>query len=313
MNLTKRVSALNRFFTHIVLALTLCLYIGAAALAAQTTAADNGLLWEISGKGLTKPSYLFGTFHLLNDSYLPQKQALALEKFQQADGVVVEIVPDTPAMMQAQMKMLMPNNRLSNLLDSTEYSLIAAEVKQHMGMEITALEQIMPMGLSIFFTIVYSKEVIPILENYTGVPLDIYFGQTGQATGKTVTALETVGEQFDLLFGKFTPEEQADQLVEMIQKREIARSTLQEIADNYLQSDLQGILDVSERMQKEMPAYGSMEYITTDRNKKWMEKLPALLQQGSLFIAVGALHLPGKEGLIDLLRKAGYSVKPVRG
>lgn len=308
-NVITSANSSRRHFRHFVIMLTIGLLAPTVRSFTQTSA--KSLLWEITGKGLSRPSYLFGTYHLLNDSYLSKEQPLALEKFQQADGVVVEIIPDTPAMMQAQIKMFMEDDHLSKLLDSVEYQVVGSEIKQQTGVELAQFEQFKPMALCIMLTLAYSQTTIPTLNNYQGVPLDLYFAQTGQKKGKTVTALETIAEQFDLLFSKFTLEEQTGQLVEMIEKKDLTINTLKGIAETYMQADLEGMHAVSERMQKEMPHYGSMEFITTDRNKRWMKRLPALLQKGSQFIAVGALHLPGKDGLIDLLQKDGYTVKPV--
>jgi uncharacterized protein YbaP (TraB family) len=272
---------------------------------------ENSLLWEISGKGLSKPSYLYGTYHLLNDSYLAEKNPKALEVFKKADGVVVEVVLDTPAMMKAQMGMVMLDNKLSKLLDSAEYQLVKAELQQTTGMDITMFEQVKPMAIATMLSVTYTAISSPELANYTGQPLDKFFADEGARTGKKIQSFETIEEQVNILFNHFSLEDQAKQLVEMVSLKDKAFEIQRGITDNYFSQNIQAMHEESEKMVKEMPTWGSMDFITTDRNKRWMEKLPDILKSGNQFIAVSALHLPGPDGLIDLLRKQGYTVKAV--
>jgi len=273
---------------------------------------ENSLLWEISGNGLSKPSYLFGTYHLLNDSYLTKENPKALEVFGKTDGVVVETIVDTPAMMKAQMGMVMLDNKLSKLLDSVEFQLVKADLQQTMGVDIAMFEQVKPIAIATMLSVTYTATSAPELANYTGQPLDKFFAENGEKTGKKVQSLETIEEQINILFNHFTLQEQAKILAEMVTMRERALDIQKGITTNYFAQNIQAMYDLSEQSMKEMPSYGSMDFITTDRNKRWMEKLPDILKTGNQFIAVGALHLPGPDGLIDLLRKQGYMVKAVR-
>ena len=273
---------------------------------------ENSLLWEISGNGLAKPSYLFGTYHVLNDGYLSQKNPAALAAFQKADGVVVEVVLDTASMMRAQIGMLMPYNRLSQLLDSAGYQLVKAELLQTAGMDIAAFEQVKPMAIATMLTIAYTTAAAPELSVYTGQPLDRFFASNGAATGKKVQAFETLDEQIDMLFNHFSQSDQALLLVDFIKIKARAIEAQKSLTQYYFSQDIQALYELNEKLMAEMPAWGNMDFITTDRNKRWMEKLPAMLSEGNRFIAVGALHLPGPGGLIDLLRQQGYTLKPVK-
>lgn len=281
-----------------------------APLFGQTS--ENSLLWEISGKGLAKPSYLFGTYHLLNDSYLSQKNPAALAAFQKADGVVVEVVLDTASMMRAQIGMLMPYNRLSQLLDSADYQLVKAELSQTAGIDIAAFEQVKPMAIATMLTIAYTSAAAPELTAYTGEPLDRFFASNGAATGKKVQGLETLDEQIDLLFNHFSQSDQARLLVDFIKIKVRAIEAQKSLTQYYFSQDIQALYELNEKLTAEMPSWGDMDFITTDRNKRWVEKLPAILSAGNQFIAVGALHLPGPDGLIDLLKKQGYTVKAIK-
>jgi uncharacterized protein YbaP (TraB family) len=293
-----------------LLALAAALFLLGILKPLQAQKLENSLLWEISGNGLSKPSFLFGTYHLLNDGYLGAEQPRVLDAFKKADGVVVEVVIDTPAMMKAQMGMVMPDNRLSNLLDSAQYQTVKAELQAAMGIDLGMLEQIKPIAISTMLSMAYTAGS-PVLSRYSGQPLDQYFAAEGKRSGKTVAALETIEEQVDVLFNHFSLKEQADILVEMVTTKERGQQINREIIDSYIAQNISGLDEIEQQTQKEMPAWGSMDFINADRNKRWMEKLPAILKSGNRFIAVGALHLPGEQGLIQLLRKQGYTVKPI--
>lgn len=272
---------------------------------------EKSLLWEVSGKGLAKPSYLFGTYHVLNDAYMNANQQKALNLFLAADGLVVEMVIDTPAIMAAQRYMVMPENRISKLLDTASYRLVAAEIKAAMGVDLAALDQLKPMVIQTYLTIAYIMQASPEIAEFGGMPLDMFFAEEAAKSGRPVHQLETVEEQMKLLYEHFTLQQQADQLAEMVRLKDKMLASQKQFAQSYLAQDIQALDDETQEMLKVMPTYGNIEYLTVDRNKRWVQKLPALMKEGSLFIAVGALHLPGKDGLIDLLRKAGYKVKAV--
>lgn len=298
---------MKKFISQIVFAL---LIIGVAA-PVFGQKLENSLLWEISGKGLSKPSYLYGTYHLLNDSYLPQKNPKALEAFKKADGVVVEMILDTSASIKIQMGMVMFDNKLSSLLDSSEYQLVKTELQETMGRDIAMFEQVKPMAIAMMLTIVLASTTSPELANYSGQPLDQFFTEEGLRTGKKVQPFETAEEQVDILFNHFTLQQQVEILVETITMKGKSVEGQKEIMANYFAQNIEALYKVNERLIKETPSWGSMDFITTDRNKRWMEKLPDILKSGNQFIAVGVLHLPGPDGLIDLLRKQGYTVKAV--
>lgn len=292
------------------LVLFVCILISSSA-SVFSQALENTLLWEVSGKGLSKPSYLFGTYHLLNNEFLDKKQPKALDCFRKSEGVVVETVIDTPSMMKAQMHMVMFDNKVSALLDTAAYRILKKDIQTIMGVDVALLEQMKPMALATILTIGYAKDTNPELAEYKGKPLDQYFATEGTKEGKQVHALETVEAQMTMLFDHYTLQEQAAQLSEMLLKKDLSLRIQKDVTRYYLEQNLQKMYEVSEQTKKDMPSMSNMDYLTVNRNKAWMNQLPAMLQSGSQFIAVGALHLPGPDGLIDLLRKQGYVVKPV--
>jgi uncharacterized protein YbaP (TraB family) len=116
-------------------------------------------------------------------------------------------------------------------------------------------------------------------------------------------------QQFDMLYNHSTVEEQAKQLVEMIKQDDAMASVSVEMFTLYLQKDINALAVKMESLPQD--ATGGLDHLLKDRNVNWVQVLPELMKSGSQFIAVGAGHLPGSDGLIVLLRKEGYKVTPV--
>lgn len=90
----------------------------------QVRQLPNSLLWEISGNGLKQPSYMYGTYHLLNDSYLESVPAVK-DRFKASQGVVVETELDSAAMVKMGSHMVMQYNKVSALLSAEDYALVS--------------------------------------------------------------------------------------------------------------------------------------------------------------------------------------------
>jgi uncharacterized protein YbaP (TraB family) len=112
-------------------------------------------------------------------------------------------------------------------------------------------------------------------------------------------------EQMHLLFDHHSVEEQARQLVDFVKSKEEMVSVQDELLSLYLRQDLDGLYTLYRKYEKK---FGDTSWLLDDRNVNWMKQIPAMLQQGNRFIAVGAMHLAGKKGLVRLLREQGYTV-----
>ncbi|MBD1398384.1 TraB/GumN family protein [Pontibacter sp. JH31] len=273
------------------------------------TVLAKSLLWEISGKDLKAPSYLYGTFHLLNQSYLNSEPEV-LEHFTKARAVVVETEIDSAKMMQLGAKMVMPDNKLSALLSKEDFALVSNEVKQSFGFDLAMADQMKPMTILLMLSMSQYQNM-EVLKQYKGQPLDVYFANSGHKDGKKIHRLETMEQQFDLLYDHHTVEKQAEHLVAYVKHKEPAEQISERLTQLYFDKDLAGMWTISEEYN-ELTGGGDMAYMVDDRNKAWMTKLPAIMKAQSTFIAVGALHLPGENGLLQLLQKAGYTVKPLQ-
>lgn len=273
--------------------------------------AQKAMHWKVSGNGLQEPSYLFGTYHLLKDQYL-LKYPKTLENFQKANAVMVEVHADSAEMMAASMgQIMMTDEKLSNLVDSSDFKLIVAEMQRVLGFApVEMIEQFKPSALMMTLVTKYVDDASPEIKQYEGTVMDMYFAREAKALQKDVLSLETVQEQLDLVFNQHPYDEQANQLVTFIKKKDEMLELQKALTATYFEADLKKMLKLSEKYIEEYES-GDMAYMTDDRNLRWLPIIEEAIGRQSTFIAVGALHLPGEKGLIQLLKAKGYKVTPV--
>lgn len=294
----------NSFFklTSSVVLVTLML-VGSLQMQAQ----KSPLLWKIQNPETKAVSYLFGTYHLVGSDYLNDHEAVK-EAYENANVVVVETVIDTTALFAVAMKGMMLDNSLENLVDSTDYYLLKTELEPVLGMPIEQLSNFKPIMLSTMYTVAKAQDTTPESFDYAGTPIDLYFAENGKKTGKEIVSLETAMEQADILFNGQSLEDQAKALVENI-RAEKEDNLSGDVLDAYMSGDLDALWKLNEEWDESL---GEMTILLDERNKKWIPKLKPVLDKGGAFIAVGALHLPGEVGVLELLKEEGYKVKPVK-
>ncbi len=291
--------------TGIALTILLFLYTGLTPALAQS---EKSILWKVTGKNLKEPSYLFGTYHLLTDKFvneLPEvKRAFAKTK-----GVVVETVIDSSKLSAMTMMAIMPGKKISDMISAEDFKLASAELERTMGVSLSAMDQLKPVSVMVLLTLFYAREQnAEVLKKYSGVPMDVHLATWGKEKQKQITQLETMEEQMTLLYNHFSLEEQARQLVAFVKQKDVMIQSQAVLLKYYLEKDLKKLYEFSESMPKD---FGDSDFMLKDRNEKWMQVIPDLMRKESQFIAVGALHLPGPDGVISLLKKQGYTVKPV--
>lgn len=269
----------------------------------------KALLWKISGNGLQESSYLFGTYHLLGDKFLsevPETDA----PFKNATGVVVETVIDSSKLLSLSMMAIMQDNKISSLLSTEDFKLVDVELQKLSGFTLTALDRFKPTQVNVLLALLQSQKLNEkILSKYSGLPLDVHIASTAKKLHKPVTQLEEMEEQMKMLFDHYPVEEQARQLVEYVKNIDLVSKIHVDMLNLYMQKDLNGLLTLMETVPVGLS--GNSDFLLKDRNIKWVKALPEIMRSGAQFIAVGAGHLPGKDGLIALLVQEGYKVEPI--
>ncbi|MDD4971360.1 MAG: TraB/GumN family protein [Paludibacter sp.] len=266
------------------------------------------LLWKVSGNGLTKPSYLFGTHHLIEKEQIQDfDKILALAG--QADAVVGEM--DMSNMLSLQLKMLkgvmMKDTTIKDLMSESDYKMVEAEFKLSMNMNLKTLGHMKPMMLSSLYTIMIYTKMNKLKKQPEGV--DILFQKRAHKDKKQVIGLETIEQQMDLLFNSIPLKRQADMLVKGVKEKDKGMEGLKKLNEAYLSGDLKKIETLNTEDDDMTPEEKKM--MIENRNDNWIKKLTILIPAKSCFVAVGCLHLVGEKGLIEQLKKAGYTVEGV--
>ena len=267
----------------------------------------HSLLWRISGRGITKPSYLFGTMHILcaDQAVLSDSLKAAIDA---VDEVYFEFnLTDTADMLSAALSMRMTGGQsLSDLLKPDDYNRIKNYFSAHQSMlPFWALEHLKPMLISSLI-----EEQSLGCSSMDGMELRIMKDMREKDPQKPVRGLETAAFQAGL-FDSIPYKKQAKELVDYIDSVEENKKITKQLADLYVRQDLDGIQALSNKDDPGMDEY--MDLLLYGRNRKWVKELVTLLPQKSLLVAVGAAHLPGPEGVIQLLKKEGFTVEPVPG
>jgi uncharacterized protein YbaP (TraB family) len=261
------------------------------------------LLWRISGKKITHPSYLFGTMHVLcsKDAALSDSLKSAIAG---CDELYFEInLSDMAAMLNSMKYMRMNDSKkLSDLLKPDEYARVKDYFARHASMlPFSLLERFKPMLISGLV-----EEQALDCETTDGMELMI---MKESRHSKPINGLETAEFQAGL-FDSIPYEAQAKELVNYIDSSDQNKQMTRQLVDLYNRQDLDGIDELSRKEDGGMSGY--MDLLLYARNRKWAKNLDSLLGKKSLLIAVGAAHLPGTGGVIELLRKEGYRVEPVK-
>ncbi|WP_051207184.1 TraB/GumN family protein [Pseudidiomarina sediminum] len=278
--------------------------LSAAALAVSLGlgTANASMLYKVSGNGMEEPSYLFGTIHIICQSDFKVDDATTAA-FNEADRIVLELDMDDPAVMQSmQSKVLSPGGeKISSYLDDDQQTLLDNFLTSNIGANLQAVDNLRPFIIS---TMVMSSQMGCAQQvSYEG-----YFVQQAMAQEKQLDGLETVDFQMGV-FEQIPHDEQVSWLIESLEQPEQAKKDLKRMLDAYLAADVEGLYNLF----SEYEAYSEYKALMLDnRNYDWQQKLDQQLQApGSEFIAVGAGHLGGKAGMINLLKESGYTVEAV--
>lgn len=272
----------------------------------QTTASTNTLLWRISGKNLTRPSYLFGTIHLVCANDLDLSQALKTA-IKESDKVYLELDMDNLfEMMQALQKMKMRNDTtLSDLLSEADYKKVKAFFSSRSSiLPFSILETYKPM-----LTASMIMQTSTDCEN--AISMEQIIMEEAKQESKEIKGMETMAYQLSI-FDSIPYEVQAKQLVAFISDNETeekAGKEYDEMASAYRSQDL---AKLEELVNKEEMGVGNFaDLLLYNRNKNWVASMDKIFASNTAVIAVGAGHLPGEKGVINLLKKAGYKVEPM--
>ena len=263
---------------------------------------EQGVLWRIEGAA-HQPSYLLGTIHS-DDPRVTNVPSDVMRVFQQADSFSGEVKMDLASMMQASEATLLPvGESLDQLIDSSLYQQ-TVQLMTAYGIPELVVQRMKPWA---------AAATLSLPRPQSGIFLDMVLYQQAAAAGKQVYGLETIEEQIGAM--ESMPHDlQVAMLRDAIAQHDQIGQIIEQLINAYLRRDLAALESISNAAMQEGDARVAEVFsaeVVDRRNYRMLERMQPRLREGNAFIAVGALHLPGDKGLLNLLRNKGYRVSPV--
>jgi uncharacterized protein YbaP (TraB family) len=263
---------------------------------------DAGLLWRIES-GDRPPSYLFGTMHS-DDPRVLQLPEPVQRAFDSSETIGLELTLDPHTLLTLTRAMLLQDgttleNRVGERLYRRTVDALLAN-----GVPEPLVARMKPWAAAITL-------MTPSTES--GMVLDQVLYRNAVNDGKTVFGLETAEEQTGL-FDSLSQREQLLLLQDTLQHLDEIRALLDETRVVYLAGDLKRLMELNATSlgdSDEQFAEAFMRRLVEDRNMRMVERMVPRLREGSHFFAVGALHLPGPDGLLELLSDRGFRITRV--
>lgn len=260
---------------------------------------ENSTLWKIEGNGLEKPSYLFGTIHITCNATLEDDVKKALDETTQ---IVMELDMDDPSMQMKMMKSIYfkDGKTLKDFVSEEDYKSIDSLFINNMGMPVKMLEKVKPFFLSSMF---FPKMLDCPMQSF-----ELELTKIAKEQEEEIYGLETLEEQIQV-FDDIPLEDQYADLVRMAKDNlEYDKETFSKMLKLYEEENITAILDMmDDDTNKTVSEH--QDVLLKQRNENWISKIEEYAKDQPTFFGVGAGHLPGKNGVIQLLRNAGYTVE----
>ncbi len=275
------------------------------------TVAAKSAVWKVSdGDNSEQVLYLGGTIHVLSEKDYPLPPAFE-KAYEAAQTLVFETdiaAVEDPAFQIKMLEILtyQDGQKLSENLSEETLSQLNAFLEER-GIPVANFERFTPVGLSLTLTVL---ELQRLGLGVTG-GVDQFFSQRAQHDGKAAEGLETIEEQLGFI-----------QSLEQADPDSIVQSTMNDAAglnelwagmlDAWRTGDMESLEELAlEPMEREFPKVADL--LIDNRNQAWLKEIPAMMADDDIeFILVGALHMVGEQGLVNQLRKTGYTVEQLK-
>lgn len=262
---------------------------------------QKALLWKIEDQR-AKPSHLFGTAHL-EDPRILNLPPVVKDTLKRSRSFTTEVLFDEINPQDFSTAMIFTDGRSLEGVAGKELSDRAAELLKARGMPKRITTLMKPWAAAV---------TLSTPKPETGVFLDMSLYLTAKNQGKAVYGLETVEEQFSAL-DDIPMADQVYLLRASVQNYPRIPAMVEKMIERYLARDLPGLLSLARKYgpkdKRIVDAF--MKKLIDDRNQRMVERMLPRLKEGGAFIAIGALHLPGKNGVLQILKERGYRVTAV--
>lgn len=266
----------------------------------------NSILWQITGNKLPNASYLFGTVHAIpNDDYFMGKNIL--KKLKEAEQLVMELdLTEVNEAKLANLSLLPENINIKDFISNDDYNKLEDFLIQKYGMNKAIFENVYT-KLKPFYIEQF------VLLSIIGDNKKIYENELNDIAsdfGKNKIGLEKLEEQLAAI-DSIPLHLQYKNLIENLNKYDEQVEQYKKLISAYKKQDIHFMYQqFEEHFEGEMNIYKKI--LLDDRNTKWIPRIIQLISNKSSFIAVGAGHLAGENGLIKLLQNEGYTVVPIQ-
>ncbi|MFN6295254.1 MAG: TraB/GumN family protein [Bacteroidota bacterium] len=280
-----------------VLLLTIC-----SIQSIAQTDKTNALLWEISGNSLKQPSYLFGTIHMICKEDFTFSE-LAKQKFNASKQVYLELDMDDPKLQPVMMGLMqLPGNEsLRNKLGENNFNKLDSFLKKQTNMNLAVFDRFKPM-------MVMSLLAQRILSCAAMESYEMNFVKMASEQKKELLGLERVEDQV-AVFDAIPDSLEIRSIMNMVNDFESQKKEFTRMSSLYKAQNLDSLYQLLVASPEMM---GSQELLLDRRNRNWIPIMESAMKKSSTFFAVGAGHLAGSQGVLELLRKQGYKVKPIQ-
>jgi uncharacterized protein YbaP (TraB family) len=264
----------------------------------------NGLLYEISGNNLARPSYIFGTIHAICPADMLPVDGLQ-PYISRTDQMLMEIDMDDPVEMGSMSKTIFigGGKTLRDFLNPEQFSKVDEMTRSLRGMPAENLKTLKPSVLSVMMV------TSPKALGCTPSVYDMLLMQSAVEKKMPVIGLETVASQVNVLDSR-PMDKQAKDLYDLALDPQKRIQELKSLISVYKTQDAEKLFDFTRSGLSTDKEFESK--LLDDRNSAWIPKIESAIKEKPTFIAVGAAHLGGKVGVINLLRSKGYSVRPIK-
>lgn len=265
---------------------------------------SQSILWKVTGKKIKSPSYLYGTIHI-QDKRVFSFDNTVTDAFNSCDAFAMEILMDEIDPKESQAAMLMPEGKtLKSIMTEEEYHLLDSAFTAATGASLLMYNRMKPFFVS-------SAMMQSGMQQDMETALDLYLLQNARKGGKSCYGVEKFMDQINAI-DAIKLEDQVKMLIDGLKDTSSSKNTEEDqfadLLEAYLTFNLEKALEMSS--DPSLPPEFNQAFLI-NRNSGMAKNFIKIAKKQSLFCAVGAAHLPGEQGVINHLRKAGLTVEPV--
>lgn len=256
------------------------------------------LLWKINGDDLPGPSYLFGTIHVREKRVFDFNDSVMV-KLNEVDAYAMEVLMDDDIESEIAGKLMLEEGQtLQDLYTPQEYKTLKKFFSSKLNIDISSYDHMKPFVL---LTLLSAYDIQ--FTDAMSIEVDRFLLKLADKAGKQLLGIETLDEQLNMF-----DEISHDMLLYSVEHYDEVSDGYEKLVDAYTKEDLDQLFKyITESPEME----GSVDKMIFQRNITMADRMVKMAREQTTFFAVGAGHLPGKDGIIDLLKRKGYTVTPV--